>query len=48
MDYFCQKSWYVPTYNPEDFDVNMFSYLNDYEIANLKLILEYEDWLATQ
>lgn len=48
MDYFCQKSWYVPTYNPEDFDANMFYYLNDYEKANLKLILAYEDWLATQ
>lgn len=48
MDYFCQKSWYVPTYNPEDFDARMFEYLNDYEEANLKLILEYEDWLATQ
>lgn len=47
-DYFSQKSWYVPTYNPEDFDANMFDYLNDYEEANLKLILEYEDWLATQ
>lgn len=48
MDYFSQKSWYVPTYSPEDFDANMFYYLNDYEEANLKLILEYEDWLATQ
>lgn len=46
MDYFSQKSWYVPTYNPEDFDANMFYYLNDYEEANLQLILDYEAWLA--
>lgn len=45
-DYFSQKSWYVPTYNPEDFDANMFYYLNDYEEANLQLILDYEAWLA--
>ncbi len=48
MDYFSQKSWYVPTYSPEEFDANMFDYLNDYEEANLKLILDYEDWLASQ
>lgn len=42
MDYFSQKSWYVPTYAPEDFDANMFDYLNDYEEANLNVILNYE------
>ena len=41
-DYFSQKSWYVPTYDPDDFDANMFDYLNDYEAANLKVILNYE------
>ena len=45
-DYFSQKSWYVPTYAPDDFDANMFYYLNDYEAANLKVILNYEAALA--
>jgi hypothetical protein len=36
----------VPTYSPEEFDANMDSYLNDYEKANLKVILKYEDALA--
>lgn len=45
-DYFSQKSWYVPTYAPEDFDANMFDYLNDYEEANLEVILNYEAALA--
>ena len=45
-DYFSQKSWYVPTYDPDDFDANMFDYLNDYEAANLKVILNYEAALA--
>ena len=45
-DYFSQKSWYVPTYAPDDFDANMFYYLNDYEEANLKVILNYEAALA--
>ena len=42
MDYFSQKSWYVPTYDPDEFDANMFYYLNDYEEANLQVILNYE------
>lgn len=45
-DYFSQKSWYVPTYAPEDFDANMFYYLNDFEEANLEVILNYEAALA--
>lgn len=45
-DYFSQKLWYVPTYAPEDFDANMFDYLNDYEEANLEVILNYEAALA--
>lgn len=45
-DYFSQKSWYVPMYAPEDFDANMFYYLNDYEEANLNVILNYEAALA--
>ncbi|MDD3796670.1 MAG: YARHG domain-containing protein, partial [Lachnospiraceae bacterium] len=42
QSYFSQKSWYVPTYEPEVFDENMESYLNDYELANLNVILAYE------
>ncbi len=45
-DYFSQKSWYVPTYDPDEFDANMFYYLNDYEEANLNVILNYEAALA--
>ena len=45
-DYFSQKSWYVPTYDPDEFDAHMFDYLNDYEAANLKVILNYEAALA--
>lgn len=45
-DYFSQRSWYVPTYDPDEFDANMFYYLNDYEEANLKVILNYEAALA--
>lgn len=45
-DYFSQKSWYVPTYAPEDFDANMFDYLNDYEAANLQVIMDYEAQLG--
>lgn len=45
-DYFSQKAWYVPTYDPDEFDANMFDYLNDYEAANLKVILNYEAALA--
>ena len=41
-DYFRQKSWYVPKYDPDEFDAHMFDYLNDYEAANLKVILNYE------
>lgn len=45
-EYFGRKAWYVPTYSPEEFDAHMDSYLNDYELANLKVILKYEDALA--
>ena len=40
--YFSTKSWYVPTYEPDEFDANMESFLNDYELANLNVILAYE------
>ena len=45
-DYFSQKSWYVPKYDPDEFDAHMFDYLNDYEAANLQVILNYEAALA--
>ena len=45
-NYFTSKSWYQGTYDPDDFDANMFDYLNDYEAANLKVILNYEAALA--
>ena len=40
------KSWEnaedFPTYEPDEFDANMESFLNDYELANLNVILAYE------
>lgn len=47
-EYFMSKSWYTPMYAPEDFDACMFSILNKYEIANLEVILAYEEaiWAA--
>lgn len=41
-EYFSQKTWYVPTYDPGYFDNNMDSFLNDYEWANLEVILKLE------
>lgn len=46
MDYFTQKSWYVPTYSPEEFDAHWDRYLTEYEVANLNVILDYEASLA--
>lgn len=43
--YFSQKAWYVPTYAGDVFDPDMEYYLNDYEWANLQLILAYEELL---
>lgn len=45
-EYFRQKAWYVPTYSPEEFDANMESYLTKYELANLEVILNYEDAIS--
>lgn len=42
-DYFAQKTWYTPTYDPTYFDSNMGSFLNDYEWANLQVILDLEN-----
>lgn len=41
-EYFSQKTWYVPTYDPSYFDSNMKSFLNDCEWANLQVILAVE------
>lgn len=42
-DYFSQKTWYNPTYDPSYFDANLDSFLNEYEWANLELIQKLED-----
>lgn len=39
QEYFQSLSWYSPMIQPEDFDENT---LNEYEIANRDLIVEYE------
>lgn len=46
IDYFSQKSWYVPTYDASYFDANMGSFLNDYEWKNLDVILKLEEKLG--
>lgn len=43
--YFSRKAWYVPMYSGDTFDPDMEYYLNDYEWANLQLILAYEELL---
>ncbi|MDO4522515.1 MAG: YARHG domain-containing protein [Eubacteriales bacterium] len=43
IDYFAQKTWYVPTYDASYFDSNMSSFLSDVEWANLNVILKVED-----
>ena len=40
--YFESKSWYVGTISGEEFDANNKIYLNEIEIKNAKMILEYE------
>ncbi len=40
--YFTSKSWYEPLYDTATFDAWGDSILNEYEIANRDLILEYE------
>ncbi|MCD8104335.1 MAG: YARHG domain-containing protein, partial [Lachnospiraceae bacterium] len=46
QEYFSKKTWYVPIYTPEEFDADLFSHLNEYEKANLNLILAYEESLG--
>lgn len=40
--YFRSKEWYVPLYEPDEFDAKGDSVLNIYEKANVTLISEYE------
>ena len=40
--YFEQYDWYVPTIEPDAFEESM---LNDYEIANRNLVVEYEKYI---
>lgn len=40
--YFRSKEWYVPLYEPDDFDAKGDSVLNAHEKANVTLISEYE------
>lgn len=42
QDYFNAKSWYVPQYDPDQFDAMQDTIFNEYEKANAKLILEVE------
>ena len=39
QNYFASFNWYVPTISPDDFQESM---LNEYEIANRDLIVQYE------
>ncbi len=41
-EYFDSKSWYVPRYMPDEFDDRLSYFLNDYELANLQTIRDYE------
>lgn len=41
-EYFNSKSWYTPVYEPEEFDQIASSLFNEYEVANLDLIVEAE------
>lgn len=42
QDYFESKSWYVPIYTAEEMDEMGLSIFNEYEIANIELIVEEE------
>ncbi|MCD2491251.1 YARHG domain-containing protein [Lacrimispora sp. NSJ-141] len=41
-EYFMSKSWYTPLYEPNQFEALGDSVFNDYEVANRKLIADYE------
>ena len=42
-NYFLGTSWYEEIYDPDEFDENVYSFFNEYEWANLHLIIEYQD-----
>lgn len=42
-DYFNSKSWYQGTIDPETFDAQQDSIFNEYEIANISKIVEWEE-----
>lgn len=41
--YFGGKAWYNPMYSPDQFDANMDQYLTACELANLDVIISYEN-----
>ena len=43
MDYYFEsRSWYTPLYDEDFFDENIYDFLNEYELANQDLLLQYE------
>lgn len=42
-DYFNSKSWYQGTVDPETFDAQQDSVFNEYEMANIAKIAEWEE-----
>ena len=47
-DYFNSKSWYQGTIDPETFDAEQGSVFNEYEIANINKIQQWEDQKASE
>lgn len=41
-DYFNGKSWYQGTVDPQEFDASQDSFFNEYEVANIQKILQWE------
>ena len=42
-DYFNSKSWYQGTIDPDTFDAQQDSIFNEYEMANISKIVEWEE-----
>ena len=47
-DYFNSKSWYQGTIDPNTFDAEQNSIFNEYELANISKIAEWEEQKASQ
>lgn len=47
-DYFNSKSWYQGTIDPDTFDAEQNSIFNEYELANISKIAEWEEQKASQ